>query len=112
MQNKTPAIISAIVTFVLLLIVGLLFFFIQIVALNGVMNESQAFTSLGIGLVCQSITLFIAAGFAAWFSNLLIMKYDWSRVWAVIISVMLGTMLGTAIALISTAASIPAAGIH
>lgn len=112
MQNKTPAILAAIVTFVLLLIVGLLFFLVQVVALNGVMNENQAFTSLGVGLVCQAITMFISAGFAAWFSNLLIMRFDWNKGWAVVMAVLLGTMLGAAISLISTAASIPAAGIR
>jgi hypothetical protein len=112
MPSKKPAIISAIATFILLLIVGVLFFFVQIVALNGVMNENQAFTSLGIGLVCQGITMLLAAGFAAWFSNLLILRFDWHKTWAVVMAVLLGTMIGTALSLIATAAAIPLAGIR
>lgn len=112
MQNKAPTVISALATFVLLLIIGLLFFFIQVLALNGVMNEGQAFQSLGMGILCQGVTLILAAAFAGWFSNLLFMKFDWSRTWSAIIAVLLGTLIGAAVSFLSLVISISAAGIR
>lgn len=112
MPNKLPAILASIFTFILLLTAGLLLFFVQIIALNGVMSESKAFTSLGIGAICQGITLLFATGFAGWFSNWLIQKFDWNKVVSVVIAVILGTLLGVVTSFLSTVISIPLAGIQ
>lgn len=112
MNSKPPAIISAILTFIILLVLGALFFFVQIIALNGVMNEDQAFASLGVGLVCQGFVMLLAAGFAGWFSNVLIQRFDWNKVTSVFVAVTLGTLLGAVTAFISIAISIPLAGIR
>jgi len=111
MPNKTPAIISAIGTFILLILSGLLLFIGQVVALNGVIDESEAFTSLGIGVVCQCVVAFLAAGFSGWFCNLLIFRFDWNKPPAVVIAAILGTVLGAVVSFIFTVISIPLAGI-
>ena len=112
MNNKAPTVISAIATFVLLLIIGLLFFFLQIVALNGVMNESQAFKSLGMGLLCQGVTLIVSAGLAGWFSSVLFTRFHWSRIWSAIAAVLLATLLGAGGSFLSLIISIFGAGIR
>jgi hypothetical protein len=112
MPGKRYAIISAVATFILLGITGFLIFVVQIVALNGVIDQNKAFRSLGFGVFCQGVALLLATGFAAWFANTLIMRYDWNTTAATIAAVILGTLLGISIALVSTVLSIPLAGIH
>lgn len=112
MSSRRPAILSAILTFILLGIIGFLIFAVQIVALNGVIDESKVFRSMGVGLFCQGISMVLAAVFAGWFANTLILRYDWNKVGASIAAIILGTLLGAAISLVSTVVSIPLAGIH
>lgn len=111
MPNKRPAIIAAISTFLLLLAAAFLFFFVQIIALNGVISENKAFASLGIGVICQGISMLMAAGLAGWLSHWAISKLNWNKVLAVIVAVMLGVGLGIVMSLLSTVVSIPIAGI-
>jgi hypothetical protein len=112
MPSKQPAILSAIITFLLLGFIGFLIFVVQTVALNGVIDESKAFQSLGFGLFCQVVSMLFAAVFAGWFTNTLILRYDWNKVGASVAAIILGTLLGAAISLVSTVVSIPLAGIH
>lgn len=111
MPNKTPAIISAILTIILLILFAVLSVFTQMIALNGV-SERQGMTAMGISLVCQSIGLILAGIFAGWISNLVITKFNWNKVLAVIVAVFVGILLGGAISLVSTIISIPLAGIR
>ena len=112
MNDRTPAILSASLTFVILLVAGLLLFLGQILVLNGVMEEGKAFTSIGIAIGSQCITLVLAATFAGWFSNLLIFRFDWNKGLAIVIAALLGTVLGFVVALILTVISFPLAGIQ
>ena len=112
MRDNLPAVVSALATFILLAITDFLMFVAQIIALNGVIDQSKASSSIGMGVVCQGITLLLAAAFAGWFANMLIMSFDWQRAMAVIVSVIVGTLLGAAISLIAVVISIPMAGIR
>ena len=112
MRNNLPAVVSALATFVLLGIIGFLMFVAQIIALNGVIDQSKASTSIGMGFLCQGLSILLASVFAGWFANTLIMRFDWSRAMAVIASVIRGTLLGAAISLIAVVLSIPIAGIR
>ena len=110
MPNKTPAIISAVLTVMLLVIFGFLSVFTQMLVLNGV-SESQGMTAMGISLVCQSVGVILAGIFAGWLARLVIMKFNWNKVLAVIVAVIAGVLLGGTISLLSTIISIPLAGI-
>ena len=112
MSNRRPAVISAVATFILLALTGFIMFAVQIVALNGVIDESKASRSLGLGVVCQGLTMLLATAFAGWFTNTLIRRFDWSYSAATIAAVILATLLGISISLFSTVLSIPLAGIH
>lgn len=112
MPNKGPTIISAVATLILLALTGFLIFVVQMVALNGVIDESKVFRSLGLGVVCQGLSMLLAAGFAGWFTSTLIRRFDWSQSAATIAAVILATLLGISISLLSTVLSIPIAGIH
>ena len=112
MPNKLPSIIAAVSTFILLLAAGFVFFFVQMIALNGVMSESKAFTSLAIGVTCQGVSILLAAGIAALISNKLIAGFKWNNVLAVLIAVISAVVLGSILSLIATMVSIPIAGIQ
>ena len=111
MTGKKPAIISAILTIVLLILFAVLSVFTQMIALNGV-SESQGMTAMGISLVCQGVGLILAGIFAGWISNLVVTKFNWNKVLSVIVPVILGVLLGGTISLVSTIISIPLAGIR
>lgn len=112
MPGKGPAILSAVITFILMGITEFLIFAVQIVALNGVIDENKAFRSIGLGVACQGISMLLAIGFAAWFASTLIRRFDWNTVAATAAAVILGTLLGISISVVSTVLSIPLAGIH
>jgi hypothetical protein len=110
MTNRTPAIISAVLTIVLLILFAVLSVFMQMIALNGV-SERQGATAMGISLVCQGVGLILAAIVAAWISNLVITKFNWNKVLAVIVAVIAGVLFGGVISFVSLIVSIPLAGI-
>ena len=110
MDNKAPAIISVVLTIVLLILFAVVSVFMQMIALNGV-SERQGTTAIGISLVCQGVGLIFAAIFAGWISNLVITKFNWNKVLAVIVAVIVGVLLGGAISFVSFVISIPLAGI-
>lgn len=110
MTNKAPAIISASLTIVLLILFAVLSVFMQMIALNGV-SESQGATAMGISLVCQGVGLILVGLFAGWLTNLVITKFNWNKILAVIVAVIAGVLLGGAISFVSFIISIPLAGI-
>ena len=111
MPDKTPAIISSILTIVLLIIFAVLSVFTQLIALNGV-SESQGMTALGISLVCQGVGVILAGIFAGWITNLVITKFNWNKVLAVFGAIIVGVLVGGVISVVSTIISIPLAGIR
>jgi hypothetical protein len=82
------------------------------VALNSLIDESKVFRPLVFGLFCQVIFMLLAAEFAGWFTNTLILRYDWYKVGASIAAIILGTLLGAAISLGFRVLSNALAGIH
>jgi len=111
MSHKTPAIVSASLTIFLLILLGVLSVFIEMLALNGV-SERQGVTAIGVSLVCQSIAALLAGALAAWASSLLIAKFKMKRILTVIIAVIVGTAVGGIISLLSIIIAIPMAGIR
>ena len=110
MSNKKPAIISAVLTVILIIIFGVLSVLTQMLVLNGV-NERQGMTAMGVSLVCQGAGAILAAAFAAWLTNLVIIKFNWNNILAVVIAVIAGTLLGALISFLSIIISIPLAGV-
>ena len=111
MPNKTPAIISTVLTILLLIVFGVLSIFAQMLALNGV-GERQGMTAMGISFACQSVGV-ILAGILSWrLTNLVINKFDWNRMLAVAVSVIAGVIFGAAVSFLSIIISIPLAGIR
>lgn len=98
MPNKSPAIISVIVTVVLLLILGALSFFIDLVVLNGFSESAGGSALIAFG-VCQSLGLILSAFFARWLTNLLFYKFNWNKIWTVIVSVLASVILSGVLAI-------------
>jgi hypothetical protein len=111
MPNKAPAIVSVVLTVLLLLLFGILSIFTQMIALNG-MSESRGVTAMGISLGCQGLGT-ILAGMLAWrMTNLLITKFKGNTILAVILAVIVGVLLGAGISFLSIIIAIPMAGIR
>ncbi len=112
MPNKTPVTISIILTVVLLIIVGIVSMFGQIVLLNGVMDATKGNIALGIGLGCNGVTILLAGIFVRWLTSLLIVKFNWNQFLAVAVAVILGVALGAVLSFLSIIVGTLAAGIR
>lgn len=93
MTNKTPAIISVITTVVLLLVLGALSFFIDLVVLNGYSESVGGSALISFG-VCQSLGLILSATFSWWLTNRLLTKFNWNKALTVSVSVLASVVLG------------------
>ena len=111
MPNKTPAVISVILTILLLIVFAIVSVLFEMLALNGA-SESQGMTAMGISLLCQGVGAVLLGIFAWWLTNLLISKFNWNKIIAVVVTIFLGTTIGTGISFLSLIISIPIAGIR
>jgi hypothetical protein len=111
MPNKTPAIISTILTVLLLIVLAVLSLLFEIVALNGA-SERPGVTAMGISLICQGVGIILLGILAGRVTNLMITKFNWNKTLAVVIAVIVGTALGGLISFLSIVISIPLAGIR
>ena len=110
MNNKTPAVISVVLTTFLLIVFGIVSIVFEMLALNGA-SESQGTTAMGISLACQGVGAILIGIFVWWLTNLLISKFNWNNIIAVVVTVFLGTTIGTGISFLSLIISIPIAGV-
>jgi hypothetical protein len=111
MPTKTPVTVSVTLTIILLILVGFATMFMQIVMLNGVMNEGQATTALGVTLGCQGVVIILGTIFARWLTKILIVRFQWNNALTVIVSVVVASFLGTVISFLSIITGQIAAGI-
>lgn len=105
MSNKTPAIISAVVTFILLLLVSAFASFMLLIALNG-FSERAGSTSLVASLVCQGVGVLLAVIIAWRLTIRLITKSNWSNVAAALVSALAGTLAGAGFSVVAMIVSI------
>ena len=95
----------------LLLFAATLFFFFQIVALNGVMDD-RATTALVLFLLAILVILVLGGIFAGWACKLLILRFRWHSALASLVSVVSTVILGSGLMFLSIIVSILAAGIR
>lgn len=105
MPNKTPAIISAVITFILLIVISVILSFGQLVALNG-FSERAGTISLVTSLICQGVGNILAVIIAWRLTIRFITKSNWSNIAAVLVSVLIGTLTGAGLTFVSMIASI------
>lgn len=111
MPTRKPVIVSVILTILLLILVAILTMFVQIVLLNGVMNEGQATTALGVTFGCQAVTIILGAILARWSTQLLISRFGLGHILAVLIPVVSVAILAAVASVLSLFTSLIAAGI-
>jgi hypothetical protein len=111
MTNKTPAIISAILTVLLLIGLAVVSLLVEMVALNGV-SQRQGWTVMGISLACQGVIVILAGIFARWLTILLMTRFNWNQLLAVVIAVIAGVLPGGMLSFVSIIIAIPLAGIR
>lgn len=108
MSTKALSIISAVLTVVFLIVLGLVAFFSTLLALNGY-GDSEGTAAVAITFICQGVGLILAGVLASWLTRLLIEKFTWNRILAVIVSVFAGSTLGTILVFAALMASVVAA---
>lgn len=91
--SKTPAIISIVLTVILLLLIGAFVFFIDLIALNGVSGSDGGIALATLG-ICQTVVVILSAIFAGKLTNFLIIKRGWNNILAVTVSVITFILLG------------------
>lgn len=111
MPTRTPSIIAAVLTVLLLMLISALFLFGELVLLNGT-SERQGITALGTSLVCQGVGVILAAILASWLTRTVVDRFKLHVVVAVILSIVAGVTLGGLIAFLSVMVAIPIAGIR
>ncbi len=105
MPNKTPAIVSAVITFILLLIISVILSFGQLVLLNG-FSGRVASIALNASFICQGVGNILAVIIAWRLTIRFITKSNWGNVAAVLVSVLAGTLTGAGLTFVSMIASI------
>jgi hypothetical protein len=110
MPNKNPAMISAVLTILILILLTVVLLFLQMVALNGA-SERQGFTAMGISLACQGIAILLLGIFAAKATRFLITNVNWNNILAVTVTVLVATVLGGTLSFLFSIIAIPIAGI-
>lgn len=93
MYDKTPSIIAIVLTVFFMILLGLVFLFAEIIALNG-FSEQEATIALGALCVCQGTGMILAALLAGWFTRWGIMKMNWHKALAIVVAVFAATFLG------------------
>jgi hypothetical protein len=112
MPNKTPITISVILTVILLILVGIVSMFGQIILLNGVMDATKGNIALGIGLGCNGLTVILTGIFARWLAKLLLGKFNWPAFPSVAVTVMVSVGMGVFFSFLSIIVGTMAAGIR
>lgn len=105
MPSKTPSVVSAVLTVIFLLLIGLILTFGQLVMLNG-FSEREGTASFISAFVCQGVGLILCAALAGWLTKLFVQKFNWNKVLAVIVSVFIATILGSGLAFVSLIVSL------
>ena len=111
MSNKAPAVISTLLTIIFLVILAIASVLLEMLALNGA-SERQGTLAMGISLACQGVSLVLIEILTRWLTNLLITRFSWNKIVAVIVTVISGVLLGSVISFLSLIISIPVAGIR
>ena len=92
MPTKTLSIISSVLTVVFILLLGLFIMFMLLVALNG-FSDREGGPALLTAVICQGVTLILAAILAWRLTRVFVDKYNWNKFLSVLLSIFAGTLL-------------------
>ena len=106
MSTKIPSAIAGLSTFFVLIALGVLSVFGQMVVLNGA-NESQAFNAMTASVICQTVYLLLAVILARWLASILITKFNWNKFLAVLVAISAPVVLGIVISFLAVIVTIP-----
>lgn len=93
MTNKIPSIISVLLTILVLILLGALSIFMNMVALNGMSSREGGPALLTLGS-CSIIGIILSAIVASRLTKTFISKYSWNSILAVIMAFIVGIILG------------------
>jgi hypothetical protein len=109
-QRMIVGILSRIITLLILLVMGVLSMLIQMIALNGVM-DNRAMVAMGILFLSQAVVMVLAWKFVGWAFQILTTKFNFNYFPATALAVLTTTGLGAALFFVLIIFSILLAGI-
>lgn len=104
-MSKTPSVIAAVLTVILLFLIGALNMFMTMVMLNG-FSGSEGGPALITTLVCNGIGIILSATLAWNITRWLIGKFQWNPILAVAVSVFVAGLVGFGVSLVAMFAGV------
>lgn len=104
-MQRSHSTIASVLTVIFLIVLGLVLLFGQVIAMNG-FSERAGSVALVVSLVCQGVTVILAAVLAGRLARLFVDRFNWNVILAVIMSALAGAMAGGMFAFASVLLSI------
>jgi hypothetical protein len=105
MRPKKSSIVSKVLTTVILVVIGITILFVEIIALNG-FSDREAGPALLTALICHSASAILVVILVGRLAPLLITKFNWNGILAVMVSVLAGALSGGFLFILATVLSI------
>lgn len=105
MSTKTLSVISSAITVILLVILGVMIFFMEMIALNGY-SGSEGGPALTTSAICLGIGAILSAILAGWLTRLFITRFSWHHILAMATSIFAGLVAGAGMGAVSFFVSI------
>ncbi len=110
MPTKAP-IVASVITFILLVVLSLFFGIVQLLALDGAINEQRAMLGLGVSALAQLTGYILCAIFAARLTRRALTKFQWGNVASALFGVVIATFTGVGVAFVSLILGVLASGV-
>jgi sulfite exporter TauE/SafE len=105
MSTRNLSVISSIITVILLIVLGILASFVELVALNGYSDREGGPALIAFG-ICQVVGLLLCALLAGWLTKTLAPRFSWNKILTVIISILAATLLSGGLWILSVGVSV------
>ena len=105
MGPKSSSIVSRVITIIILVVIGISIIFVEIIALNG-FSDREAGPALITALICHSASAILVVILVGRLAPLLMTKFNWNGILAMMVSVFAGTLSGGFLFLLATVLSV------
>ena len=105
MTPKLSSIISRVLIAIILVVIGATIFVVEIIALNG-FSDREAGPALITALICHGASAILVVILVGRLTRLLMTKFDWNGILAMMMSVFAGTLSGGFLFFLATILSI------
>ena len=105
MEPKKSSIVSRVLTTIVLVVIGVIILLVEVIALNGT-SDREAGPALLTALICHSASAILVVILVGRLARLLLTKYNWNGIPAMMVSVLAGTLSGGFLFILATVLSV------